>query len=339
MDNSPSQLAHLAQADFERARRKAFLNELTSLFSRKPNLLLSFEEVQRIIPIQGQYHKGFQQVAVSQIIGSVGRYNDFDRAFLPTQSHTRPRWESIDVAHLSDVELPPVQLYKVDSVYFVKDGNHRVSVAKEKGVEYIDAEVIECPTPVPLTNITNTQDLLRLAEYARFLEQTKLDKLRDNICIKFTSLGRYDVLLEHISAHRWYMGIDQNRPVSWEDAVLDWYDNIYLPLARTIEENRILRDFPGRTAGDLYLWTMDHRWYLRENTGEDMGPQTAALSYDAQFGSWTRKVVRFLRRLQDRTTRPLVISARKIGRALKASGPLIDQPDGLVGVPPEQEPE
>src|SRR5207302_7122402 len=143
---------------------------------------------------------------------------------------------------------------KVGNVYFVKDGNHRVSVAKEKGVEYIDAEVIECPLPVslPLKEIKDPRDLLRLAEYAHFLEKTKLDKLRPGVRIEFTSLGRYDVLLEHISAHRWYMGIDQNRPVEWEEAVLDWYDNIYLPLVKVIEENNILADFPGRTPGDLY---------------------------------------------------------------------------------------
>ena len=283
MDDANNPLALTARADYERVRRKAFLNELASLVSRKPNMLLSFDEVQRILPIKGQYHKGHQSVPISQIIGSVGRYNDFDRAFQPTQTHTRPRWESVDVAHLSDIRLPPVQLYKVDNVYFVKDGNHRVSVAKEKGAEFIDAEVIECPTPVPVDNISDMQDLLHLAEYARFLEQTKLDKMRENVRIEFTSLGRYDVLLEHISAHRWYMGIDQNRPVTWEEAVLDWYDNIYLPLAHIIEENHILDDFPGRTVGDLYLWIMDHKWYLFQDTGEEPGLQTAALSYDEQF--------------------------------------------------------
>ncbi len=319
MDDMQSRLAQLARVDFDRARRRAFLNELTSIFNRRPNLLLSFEEVQRILPIKGQFHKGFQQAPISQIVGSVGRYHDFDRAFLPTQSNTRPRWESVDIAHLNDVELPPVQLYKVGSIYFVKDGNHRVSVAKERGVEYIDAEVIECPTTVPLTNASNMQDLLRLAEYARFLEQTKLDKLRKNVNIEFTSLGRYDVLFEHISAHRWYMGIDQDRPISWEESALDWYDNIYLHVVKIIHENDILRDFPGRTAGDLYLWIMDHRWYLIQDSDEEPGLQTAALSYDAHFAGWTRKVVRFMRRLQDVTTRPLVVSAQKIARALKSS--------------------
>jgi uncharacterized protein DUF4032 len=312
-------VAQMASTDFDRARRKAFFNELETIFRGKPSALVSFEEVERILPLQGQYYRGVQHVPISSVVGSVNRYRDFDREFLPVQSHTRPRWESVDIANMTDVNLPPVQLYKVDNVYFVKDGNHRISVAREKGVDFIDAEVIECPTTVPVTHIGDQQDLLRLAEYARFLEQTRLDKLRDNVCIEFTSLGRYDVLLEHISAHRWYMGIEQKRPIEWEEAVLDWYDNIYMPLVNAIRDTHILDHFPGHTEGDLYLWIMDHRWYLTQNTGEDVGPITATLSYDASYTRWTRKIMRFMRRLHEAATRPLVISGQRIARALKAS--------------------
>ncbi len=316
--NLSNYVARAAQADFERARRRAFISDIVATLKGDSNWLISFEEVQKMLPMQGQFYKGLQQVPISDIVGSVDRYHDFDRRFLPTQTHTRGRWESVDRATLTDVVLPPVQLYKVGGIYFVKDGNHRVSVAKEKGVEYIDAEVIDCPTRVQIPAISDQRDLIQLAEFARFLEQTKLDRLRENVNIRFTSLGRYDVLIEHISAHRWYMGIDQKRPVEWEEAVLDWYDNIYLPLAKVIEDNRILQDFPNRTAGDLYLWIMDHRWYLREERGQDVGMQTAALSYDANYMGWTRKVVRTMRRLQMAATRPLVVSAQRIARAIKA---------------------
>lgn len=329
MDNNvPRHVAQTAQADFERARRKAFLRDLISIFSRKPNWLMSFEDVQRAMPIKGQHYAGMREVPVSSIIGSVDRYHDFDRRFLPTQSATRPRWESIDRATLTDVILPPVQLYKVGEAYFVKDGNHRVSVAKEKGTDFIDAEVIECETNLPLQPDTDPRDLIRMAEYARFLEQTDLDKLREGLNITFTSLGRYDVLIEHISAHRWYMGIDQNRPIEWQESVLDWYDHIYLPVVRIIEKDAILKDFPGRTPGDLYLWIMDHRWQLREDTGHDIGPEAAARSYDEQYITWTRKVVRSLRRLQGAATRPLVVSAQGVGRALMAMGKKDEEEDG-----------
>lgn len=309
-------IAQRASADFDRARWKAFLNDLVAGVSRRPNWLLAFEEVQRALPIKGQSYKGLHTVPVDAIVGSVDRYSDFDRAFLPTHNNTRSRWESVDRATLSDVILPPVQLYKVGEAYFVKDGNHRVSVAREKGAEYIDAEVIELATSVPLMPDTDPRDLLKMGEYARFLESTQLDTLRPGSNIDFTSLGRYDNLLEHISAHRWYMGIEQSRPIEWQEAVLDWYDNVYLPLANVIASRGILKEFPGRTVGDLYLWIMDHRWYLREQQGHEMGMETAALSYTRSYGVWSRRVMRYLHRLQQAATRPLVITAQTLARVL-----------------------
>jgi hypothetical protein len=332
------QIAKIASDDFERARRKAFLNDLRAALGGRPNWLMAFEEVQRSLPIKGQSYKGMQEVPVSSIVGSVDRYHDFDRAFLPTQTKTRPRWESIDRATLTDVVLPPVQLYKVGDVYFVKDGNHRVSVAKEKGASYMDAEVIELVTTVPLTPDTNPGDLILMGEYAYFLEKTNLDKLREGVNIKFTSLGRYDVLLEHISAHRWYMGIEQNRPIEWQEAVLDWYDNVYLPVVKVIEENRILVEFPGRTAADLYLWIMDHRWYLREETGRDIGPQTAAISYTEHYGPWTHRVLRYLQRLQVAATRPFVVTAQRLARAVANLAPQSDEPQPASQDPADPEP-
>jgi hypothetical protein len=113
------------------------------------------------------------------------------------------------------------------------------------------------------------------------------------------------------------MGIEQDRPIEWQEAVLDWYDNFYKPLADIIESTQILRDFPGRTVGDLYLWIMDHRWYLREETGEEIGIETAAHQYAEAHATWTRRVLRYLRRLREVATMPLVVTAQEIGRAFK----------------------
>ena len=321
MDINSSYVSNTAREDFARARRRAFLSEITAFLGRRPNDLLSFEEVQKALPLQGQIYRGVRQVPVSAIQGSVDRYQDFDRNFLPTQAHTRPRWEAIDRANLAQETLPPIQVYQVGDVYFVKDGNHRVSVARSMGQEYIDAEVIELPITVPLTSEDDARDLLRLAEYARFLEQTKLDKLRPGVNIEFTALGRYDTLLEHISAHRWYMGINQHREIGWEEAVLDWYDHVYSPLVQVIQETGALKDFAGRTEADLYLWIMDHRWYLEQQAGHPVGPATAVLSYDARYGGWTRRVLRRLQKLTDQATKPLAVSGAHLRRALAALRP------------------
>ncbi len=322
------ELTLTVQADFDRARRKAFLADMFNTMRGEGKWLLSFEEVSKNLSITGQNYAGLQQVPVASIVGSVDRYQDFNRTFLPVQNHTRPRWESIDRATLTDVALPPVQLYRVSNIYFVKDGNHRVSVAKEKGQEYLDAEVIDCPVNVTLEPNSDPRDLIRLGEYARFLQHTHLDKLRPGVNITFTTLGRYDELLEHISGHRWYMGIDRQHPIEWEEALLDWYDNVYMPVVNAVQEYGVLDDFPGRTTADLYLWVMDHRWYIREDTGHDMGPTTGVLSYDTKYASWTRKVLRSLRRFQRAASQPLKLSARRTASVKKQSPEIVDSKDG-----------
>jgi hypothetical protein len=311
----------VAHGDFDLARRKAFLAAVQAQLRRQPNELLAFNEVERLLPIQGQVYRGMHTVPLAAIRGSVDRYHDFDRNFLPTQTNTRPRWESVDTAMITDVPLPAVQLYQMGEVYFVKDGNHRVSVARERGVEFIDAEVIECAIQVALPADVTAPELLRLAEYGRFLAQTNLDKLRPGVRIAFTALGRYDTLLEHISAHRWYLGINLNREIAWPEAVQSWYDTIYLPMVETIRALQVLRDFPGHTEGDLYLWIMDHRWYLTTETGADVGPQTAAISYGAQHMSWGRRVVHLMARLKTIAAHRFVLSGRLVARALASLRP------------------
>jgi hypothetical protein len=307
-----------AQEDYHRARRKVFLDEITSFLTRRPNELLSFQEVRERLPIQSQAYRGVRAIPVARIIGSVDRYEDFNRHFLPTQTHTQARWENVDQAVLTDIVLPPIQVYQIGETYFVLDGNHRVSVAKEKGMAFVDAQVVELQTKLPLRPNMDQRDLMRLAEYARFLEQTNLDTLRPGLAIEFTSLGRYDVLIEHISAHRWFMGIAQDRPVSWEEAVLDWHDSLYVPLVKIIEEQGILNEFPGHTAADLYLWIMDHQYYLSQEQGRPVGPQTAVLSYNRSEVIWARRVLGWTNKLLDHVAHPFVVSRQALARALRA---------------------
>ncbi len=146
----------LAARDFDRAVNKAHWRDWLSWLVKKNNSLISFEDIRQTLPLNGQRYLGFQFVPVKNIVGSEGRHHDFDRAFFPRQTHTKSRWVSIDKAYYKDVTLPPVELFKVDEVYFVRDGNHRISVARARGQEYIDAYVTEIDTPVSL-KITDLQ--------------------------------------------------------------------------------------------------------------------------------------------------------------------------------------
>ncbi len=257
------------EVDFSEARFRAFLSQAAALVARRPNELLSFEAVRRSLHDYGSSYRGVRTVPVKQIVGTAtNRYTDFDRAFLPAQTRTKWRWKRVDAARLAGEELPPIQLYQVGDLYFVRDGHHRVSVARKTGQDYIDAEVIEVRTRVPVAQLKkrklDADDLEAIGEYGAFLEQTQLDRLRPEADIRFVRPGGYARLLEHITIHRYYMGLDFARDVSWEEAVGDWYDHIYWPIVSIIREQGILKDFPNRTEADLYLWIMDHNYYLRE---------------------------------------------------------------------------
>ena len=288
---------HLAQDDFERAYRRGFWRMLSSWLTGQPNDLLPFDAVREQIPIQGQHFIGLQQVPLEQIVGSLGRYRDFDRAFLPRQARTRGRWVSIDSAQYDAVILPPVDLYKVGEIYFVRDGNHRVSVARERGQEFIDANVIEIEVPVKLTADTQLDDLKLKAEYLKFLEQTRLNEIRPEAEIQLTLSGEYERLLEHISVHRWYLGEGRGSEVPYEEAVASWYDNVYSPMVALINENQLQDDFPDRTQADLYLWIIEYEWFLREAFRKDYSFQEVTSQFKERFaGSPSRRLINILKK-------------------------------------------
>jgi hypothetical protein len=254
----------IAGADYRRARRRAFMRGVLSWFKRSDNALLAFDEVRRGIHARAQREGGLRAVPIDQIVGSVGRYRDFDRAFLPRRVQTRDRWESVDRAHLDGTELPAVDLYKIGDTYFVKDGNHRVSVARERGQAFIDAHVIEVTAPAPVHSVEDLLDWIRDQDALSFYETTRISELRPDARIELTLPGQYAKLLEHISTHRWYLGIEANREIPYRQAVASWYDRIYLPTVEAVRATGALRDFPHRSEADLYLWVTEHHWYLHQ---------------------------------------------------------------------------
>ncbi len=167
---------------------------------------MSFDQVQELVRSRTEIDRGTQLIPISSIIGSVGRYRDFDRAFLPLEGANRERWQRLDVAFNELRDLPPIEVYKIGEVYFVRDGNHRVSVAKANGLDMIEARVTEIRTMVPLTPETDVDDLIIKAEYAHFLRETHLDETRPDQQIELTEPGRYKILLEHVEVHRYYLG-------------------------------------------------------------------------------------------------------------------------------------
>ncbi len=270
-----NELESRVRADFSRARFKAFLNRINALISGQPTALLSYDEIKEKLHIGGPIYRGMQTVRVDQIVGSLNRYHQFDRAFLPVQDRLAERWQNVDRAFYDDVSLPPVVLYKVGRVYFVVDGHHRVSVARQQGQEFIDAEVRECSTRINISPDLKPEDLKILGEKVRFLERTRLDDLRPGARIRLTIPDGFERMLEHIAVHRYFMGLDLRRDISEEEAVAHWYDTVYLPIVKVIRESKILEEFPGKTEGDLYLWVLDHQHYIAK-TGQSLQPPEEA---------------------------------------------------------------
>ena len=267
-----------SERDFSRARRRAFLRRIGAYLRRDPgsNQLLSFEEVKDALGAVSQVYLGMREVPVSKIVGSVGRHRDFDRAFLPSKPALGTRWRRIDEIMHSAEELPPVSLYKIGDAYFVQDGNHRVSVARQQGVEMIDAEVIELRTRVPVDSELTARDLLHKVEHRHLLERLPIDRVLPEIKVEFSDVADYRRLATYIEAHGFRVSQLWKRYVSPEEVLRDWYEYSYRPIAEMIREERILDAFPDRTELDLYLWIVYHRERLAlETRDEKISPQAA----------------------------------------------------------------
>ncbi|HKH57292.1 MAG TPA: hypothetical protein VKA20_02040 [Rubrobacter sp.] len=264
--------------DFSRARRKAFLRRIGAYLRRDPasNQLLSFDEVKGALGAISQVYLGLREVPVSKIVGSVGRHRDFDRDFLPSKPDLATRWRRIDEIMHREEELPPVSLYKIGDAYFVKDGNHRVSVARQQGVEMIDAEVIELRSRVPVDSALTARDLLHKLEHRHLLERLPIDRVLPEIEVEFSDVADYRRLATYIEAHGFKVSQLWKRYVSPEEVLRDWYEFDYCPIAEMIREEHILDAFPDRTELDLYLWIVYHRERLAlEARDEKISPQAA----------------------------------------------------------------
>lgn len=330
-----------AQDDFERAYWRSMWRSLIARVTGRNNELLPFDAVRRSLPYRGQRDLGLQTVSLDRIVGSVGRYRDFDRAFLPVQRETTDRWIRISKARYQDVPLPPVELYKIGDVYFVKDGNHRVSVARERGQVEIDAYVTEIDIPFRITPDMDIDTVLAEKAYGGFIQQTRLDELRPNSDFHLTNPAEYERLREHIDAHRYYLGTELQADVSLEEAVLSWHDNVYRSLVEAIEAEGLLRQFPTLTITDLYLRVSEYQWLVREAARDTLVDDEArAEATDRMADIYRQRVVRrVIRTLRHSTWIDTMIRDREYAAFLEQTRLKELRPDAevLVSLPGKYE--
>jgi hypothetical protein len=283
-DNAMDQA--LAADDFSKARGRAILSQLQHFLSQDKNRLLSFHDVKEILRPKNETYRGMKTVPLSLIVGSEGRYRDFNRYFLPNSDFLRSRWERVDMARIKDVILPPIHLYEIGGVYFVRDGNHRVSVAKTQGMEMIDAEVTSLSSEIPITPGMTADDLKRaVIQYEKdmFYEKTGFAAITGDRDMDFSLPGQYDTAYQHILGHKYFLDEAPGPEISFEGALESWYGTIYKPIITIIREEDLCSRFPGRTESDLYLWVVTHWDFLKKKYGE-YGISDAARDFGDRYG-------------------------------------------------------
>lgn len=277
----------LALKDFRRARQEAALRQLLHRLTGREDHLLAYREIADKLSITGTIERGVQEIPLVDIIGSVGRADDFTREFLPKRDSDAERWARVKTAVLDMKGWPPIEVYKLGGAYFVKDGNHRVSVARQLGNKTISAYVTEVKTRLPLESDADPEEIINKTYYLQFLEVTRLNESKPGADLSLSFCNQYSSLLRQIDHYKSNLEQWENRDLSFKDAAARWYDEVYLPIAKHIIDQGTLREFPGYTEADIYVLLSEKREQLAEALGWDIRANKAviALSEGLQGGS------------------------------------------------------
>lgn len=259
----------------------------------EPGHLIDFSSIQSNLDRVSEVRRGITAIPIKKIVGSLGRYRDFDKEFLPRSKRTDAKYLSVLMAIHSGLELPPIQVYQVGDKYFVIDGHHRISVAKfEQKKEFIDADVIEVrfdftldPRKKYKASTHEARGFLIALEEEAFQKKTSL---RNSILVyplKVTELTSFGKLYEEILDFKknYEGGILNAKDIVY--AALVWYEKRFLPAVKTILNEKILDHFSKRTYTDLYVWMNLHKYYLSQKAGYDVGFDYTKKDFMKRFSS------------------------------------------------------
>ncbi|MFC1879286.1 universal stress protein [Chloroflexota bacterium] len=280
-----SSLDYQAVQDFRTARFQANVERIRAALSRKSADLLSYEEVRKKLHVTETNRRQLKTIPLNAIVGSVGRYTDFTRRFFPRQENDEDRWARIRMRAESLEGFTPIEAFQLGDVYFIIDGNHRVSVVRSFGGESIEAYVTEVQAEVPLSPDTRPDELIIIERYAIFLEKSSLKKAYPDINLKMSEAGNYRFLEHQIKRHQEWM----NAPPSYQEAAANWYESVYTPIIQIIRKRGILRDFPHRTETDLYVWIEKHRNDLAKHLGWPLDADAAAIDLSQRPKSFLQR--------------------------------------------------
>ena len=254
--------------NFNNALFRSFFKSIYKRLKKQDDLLPDLESIVNITKAKNEHYLGLKEIPVDNIIGSEARYEDFDKDFLPKKSELQSRWSAIDTIMQQDKELPAISVFKLGDYYFVRDGHHRVSVAKSRGQVYIDAEVTEYHIDIPLTKELTIKDRYKIQEHVNFFEKTGLNRLGKGFDIKLTRPQSYRLLITIINHYTDYLEEIVGRKLEEHEVAQEWYNRIFLPFAEGAYLDDLLEKFPNRTTGDLYVWIQMNWNEVKDSLGD-----------------------------------------------------------------------
>jgi hypothetical protein len=251
-----------AENDFLRARRQQVLARLVRRLRGKPddvNLILPFHEVIAALGQVGERYVGLRVVPLEAIVGSVDRTRDFDRQFRPTSTRVRERWQRLAVAQRRGESMPPIDVYKVGELYFVRDGHHRVSVAHALGLRSIEAYVTEVTTRISPDGISRPADIVMKDRRREFVDRVPLPAEHRGR-ISFEDPKRYGDLSMYVEAWGFRLSQQEDRLLHRREVARRWFEEEYAPVSRMLRQADLM-DL-GSTEADAYLNVACLRWEL-----------------------------------------------------------------------------
>jgi hypothetical protein len=328
-----------AREKYHEARQRAMREDLLARIKGQPVDLIPYEAIAGILQAHARLAMpDVQSIPLDHIVGSVGRYRDFTRTFMPRSSISIERWTHIE-SQLNDMEgLPPIEVFQIGDVYFVVDGNHRVSVARANGFSEIDAyvTVIQLDVDVCLETGDTLDEAIVKAECAHFAAETELAACCGDLDVQFTHPGGYLQLLEHIKVHQYFIDRDHpDRPeATFQEAARDWHEQVYVPIVAAIERQDLLNRFPGMTAADLYIWASAFILELHQSSGAAISPDEAAglvaLQAPETVTPFYRAMLNVIERLASKAVEAVALGSadelalpNSMPGALPASGPVL----------------
>jgi hypothetical protein len=250
-----------ARTDFSRARHRQVVSRLATRLRREPDdvdLILPFEEVVAALGRRGERELGLQVVKLDSIVGTVDRSREFDRRFRPTSTRVRGRWQRIAEAQRRGQSMPPISLYRIGELHFVRDGHHRVSVARAMGREDIDAYVTEVQTAIGPGKALRLADLPRKSHERVFYERVPLQSAA-RARIRVTDPWSYAKLAEGVEAWGFRAMQARDEFMTREEVAAAWFSDDYEPITQALRDADLIGD---HTETEAYMFVVAERYRL-----------------------------------------------------------------------------